>query len=304
MNRFRKNILIPLAAFLVISVLFACTSDTNVADESGVELKINFGKGDKYLYTTQVNQKINSFGTQMDQTMLMEMVYSYVGDDGANKKLDITYDHVMISTTSPMGQSRYDSKEAGKKEPEYSFMDNLIGKSFHITVAPNGDILRVDGLKELVASLSGSADESVRQTLESQFSDTAVKLMMQNSFDMYPGKKVKVGESWGKKSVMNFSGMNVNVENTYTLKSVTNGKASVAVVSVMNLPATDMSGSTGMAAQMEMTGKQEGTMEIDAATGQILSGKTTQNIEGKFSTEGQAMPININGDITINSKKQ
>ncbi len=126
---------------------------------------------------------------------------------------------------------------------------------------------------------------------------------MQNSFDMYPGKVVKVGESWNKHTTMGVSGFNINMENTYTLKSITAGKATVGVVSEMKLPATDMN-QGGMHMKMEMTGKQDGTMEIDVATGQIISGKTHQVINGKINVGGQEMPMDMAGDILISSKKQ
>lgn len=299
MNWFKKKALLPVATLLAVLVLFSCNSDKT----GYIELKMNFGQGDKYLYSTQVSQKINSFNTQMEQTMQMDMVYTYMGTVDTNKKLDITYDRIQMTMTSPMGQSKYDSRDKVKKEPEFAFMDNLIGKSFHIVIAPNGDIVTINGLKELIQSLSATTEADVQAAVESQLSDTTVRLMMQNSFDMYPGRKVKAGESWGKKSVMKYSGIAVNVENTYTLKSIADGKATVAITSVMDLPATSMTGAGESSMQMQMKGKQEGTMEINIATGQILSAKTTQTIEGNISAGGQVLPIAINGDITISSKK-
>lgn len=301
MNKIGKHFWYSLTLLLLFGTLYSCRSGSGGAD--GVEIGINFKKGDKYLYSTQVNQKINSFGTQMDQNMLMEMVYTYAADEGANKKLNITYDHVSMGMTTPMGQMQYDSRQEGAREPEFAFMDSLIGKSFGITVSPDGNILKVEGLSELMNAIAASADDATRMTLESQFSDTAVKLMMQNSFDIYPGKKVKEGESWTKSSVMSFSGVSVNMENTYTLKAVHDGKAEIAVVSQMNLPQTDMGGSAEAPMKLEMSGKQEGNLDVEIASGQILSGKTTQNINGKMSAGGQEFPMSITGDISISSKK-
>lgn len=267
-----------------------------------VTLKLNFKPGDKYLYSTQVNQKINSMGMSMDQSMTMDMVYEDAGADGDNKKLAITYDHIAMKNTTPMGVMDYDSKKPSATGSGMSFMDSLIGKSFSLSVAPNGDIVSVDGLGNLVKSLTAT-DAETKAEIDNQFSDTAIKLMMQNSFDLYPGKPVKVGETWGKKSKMGFSGINVEVENTYTLKSVNDGKATVSVKSVMNLEPTDMGAQAGIPMKMEMKGSQDGTMEVDIATGQIISGKTSQVINGKMSASGQDMPMDIKGDIIISSKK-
>jgi hypothetical protein len=201
-----------------------------------------------------------------------------------------------------MGNTTYDSKTPQKGEGEMNMMDSLIGKSFSIFVAPNGDIVKVDSLVDLINSLSASADKSASSEIASQFSDTAVKLMMQNSFDIYPGKAVKVGETWSKKSQMGFSGIKVNVENTYILKSVNGNNATIAVTSVMALPKTNM-GAAASGMEMEMTGRQEGTIEVDISSGQIISGKTTQDIKGTMTGMGQKMPMTIKGDIVISSKR-
>jgi len=306
MSTFKKTAGLWWLCCLSLLVLFSCKSESeNSGNGNPITLKINFKPGEKYLYTTQVNQKINSMNTTMDQSMTMEMIYAYEGEEGENKKLKITYDHITMGLTTPMGPVQYDSKAPEKSPADMAFMNSLIGKSFGIKVAPNGDIAAVEGLGELIKSLSGATDDNTRSAMEGQFSDTAIRMMMQNSFDLYPGKPVKVGESWGKKSVMSmgFQGLNVNMENTYTLKSINSGKATVAVASAMNLPATDMSAAAGVPMQIQMNGKQEGTMELDIATGQILSGKTTQNIEGRISGGGQTIPMNINGDVVISSKK-
>jgi hypothetical protein len=301
-----KNILSALAVMLLFAGMApSCKSGGSKTEGSGeqVELKLNFKPGDKYLYSTQVSQKINSMGmTGMDQSMLMEMVYELTGADGNNKMLTVTYSHIQMKNTTPMGVMEYNSKEGSKKDAGMGFMDSLIGKSFSLSIAPNGDIVKVEGLDNLVKSITGM-DKSVKAEVENQFSDTAIKLMMQNSFDIYPGKPVKVGDTWSKKSIMGFSGFNIAVENSYALKSVSGGKATISVTSVMTLPKSDMGETSGAPMKMEMDGKQEGTMDIDIATGQIISGKTQQTITGKLSAAGQVMPMDIKGDITISSKK-
>lgn len=305
MNGFGKKARLWLLACLPLLLLLSCGQSS----KEPVTLKLNFKPGEKYLYTTQVSQNINAtvngMNSGMEQSMLMEMIYVYEGEEAGNKKLKITYDHVSMNLNTAMGPVQYDSRKPGSiASTDMAFMNNLIGKSFIIVVAPNGDIAAVDSLDALVNSLSANEDANVRSSLESQFSDTTIRMMMQNSFDMYPGKPVKVGESWSKKSVMAMGSfnINVNVENTYTLKSVDGGKATIALASAMSLPATDMSSATGTPTQIQMSGNQEGTMEMDIATGQILSGKTTQKITGNISG-GQSIPISITGDMTISSKK-
>jgi hypothetical protein len=306
MNTFKKIAFLLIACVAIGIFVPSCKSGSekeSTGTGEGVDLKLNFKPGDKFLYSTKIDQKISyTESMSMNQSMLMEMVYAYAGEDSGNKKLSITYDHIIMNMTSPMGNTTFDSRSPKNGESDMNMMSNLIGKSFSISVAPNGDIVKVEGLGDLINSLTDSVDKTANTEVASQFSDTAVKLMMQNSFDIYPGKTVKVGETWSKKSQMGFSGIKVNVENTYTLKSVTGNKATIAVTSVMILPKTNMGASAG-GMEMEMNGKQDGTMDVDISSGQIISGKTTQDIKGTMTGMGQKMPMNIKGDITISSKR-
>lgn len=297
MNTFRKIAFILLTCATAGIFAPSCKSGTEKesAGTGEADLRLNFKPGDKFLYATKIDQKISLTQMSMDQSMLMEMVYACTGEDSGNKKLTITYDHIVMNMVSPMGSMVYDSKNPQKNDKEMSStLDSLIGKVFSISVAPDGRIVKTEGLEDLIKSQNSSNE------MAGQFSDTVVKQMMQTSFDIFPGKVVKIGESWSKKSQMGFSGMRVNVENTYVLKSIEGNKATIAMTSAMNLPTSD---NDTIAAMVQMTGKQEGTIDIDISSGQIISGKTTQDIKGTMTVMGQQMPMNIKGNIVISSKK-
>jgi hypothetical protein len=296
-----KQITFVILAAIGAAVLYpSCKSGTEsgTTSTSGpIDLKLNFKTGEKFLYSTRVDQNIESMGN-MSQSMLMEMIYTYTGDEGGDKKLAITYDHVVMHSMSPMGKIDYDSKDTQPREKGTGLMDSLIGKSFTITVAPNGEIKKVEGMSDLINAM---AKTDGGDAAANAFSDTTVRLMMQNSFDIYPGKPVKTGDTWVKKTQMGFATIKVDVENTYTLKSIDGNKATIAVTSVLSLPKTKM----GPGGSLEMNGTQKGTVDVDVTTGQILSGKTAQDIKGNMIVEGmqQPIPMNIKGDITITSKK-
>lgn len=288
-----KNKFFLLACSLVLACtsLLSCTSG-NKSDSGQINIALNFKEGEQYLYTTEVKQHINSAGMGTEQSMLMEMIYEVAGTENNNKKLRITYDRVKMS----VGNVAFDSRDSSSQtDPDLGMVHTLIGKSFELYLAPDGEIVRVEGLEPFAALGAPGA--------ENPFSDTAVRLMMQNSFDLYPGKPVAVGEQWVKKSQMGFSGIKVNVENTYTLKAVKDNEAEIIVKSVMNLPAMDMALAPGQNMKVEMQGTQDGTIEMDINSGRIIHSKTTQVIKGKMSMGGGELPMDISGDITIDSRK-
>lgn len=300
MYKIRKIAVVVLACIGSGFLIPSCKSGSesgSVAGDGSVDLKLNFKAGDKFLYTNKVNQKITSFGVTMDQSMLIEMVYNYTGEEGNNKKLTITYDHIVVDMNVPMGgRIQYDSKTPGTREGGMAMFDSLIGKSYSISVAPGGGItMGNEGL------INGS--KSGKSNMANPLSDSVVKQMMQNAFDIYPGKTVKVGDNWIKKTEMSMPmGGKINVSSTYTLKAVEGNKATITMVSELSLPQETGNKTPG---EMQMNGKQEGSMEVDIQTGQILSGKTTQDIKASMKMEGmeQAIPVEIKGEIIQSSKK-
>lgn len=279
----------------------SCNSGSNA---DAIDLKLNFKTGDKYLYTTQIDQNIGLMqGLSMNQNMTMEMTYNCKSDNAGVKEIEATYDHILLSMSSPMGEMKYDSKNPQPDGGGVNMMDSLIGKSFVMSVAQDGQIIKVNGLDAIVASFNLDNNPAAQQSIKSQLNDTAIRMMMQSSFDMYPGHKVKVGDTWNKKQQMTVSGININMENTYTLKSVENGKATLAVTSDLNLPKTEM-GVDSAKTQMELAGKQDGTIELDIATGQVISSKTISDIKGKMTMQNVPEDINIKSTITVSSKKQ
>jgi len=296
-----KQIVLGIAAVGTLATAASCGSGNGAP----VELKMNFKSGDKYLYTTEINQNIGmGQNLGMDQNITMEMLYNCTGgDNNGNKNLQITYQRILMEVKSPMGNMKYDSKEpsAGPDMTGLGIMDSLIGKSFGLEVAPDGSIKKVSGLEDILASFTQNGETA--PGIKSQLSDTAIRMMMQNSFDMYPGHAVKVGETWTKKMQMAFSGVQVNVDNTYSLKSVEGDKATLSVASVLNLPVTEMGGATENS-QMELSGKQDGTIEVDIPSGQVLSSKVNSDIKGKMTMGGAPQDVKIKGVISVTSKKQ
>jgi hypothetical protein len=306
-DNMKKARYILLSLFTIVSIatsLFSCKSGAG-SDGKPVDLKMNFKDGDKYLYTTKISQNIGLMqGLSMDQNMTVEMIYTGKGEASGNKTLDITYDHIAMEMKSPMGGMQYDSKNPNSDNTAMglNIMDSIIGKSFEITLGPDGHILTINGLDKIIQSFNLGDDAKAQMSIKNQLSDTAIRMMMQNSFDMYPGHAVKVGDTWNKKEQMTFSGINVNVDNTYTLVSVESGKANLSLSSILDLPKVNV-GKDSESSQVEMTGKQTGNLQVDIATGQVVSSQIHSDIKGKMNIQGAPQDINIKGTIIITSKK-
>src|ERR1700748_479665 len=95
-----RYILLGLFTMAGIAAMFSCRSGTG-SNGAAVDLKMNFKDGDRYLYTTKINQNIGLMqGLSMDQNMTVEMIYTGKGEASGNKTLDITYDHIAMEMKS------------------------------------------------------------------------------------------------------------------------------------------------------------------------------------------------------------
>jgi hypothetical protein len=132
------------------------------------------------------------------------------------------------------------------------------------------------------------------------FNDSAIRSMMQQSFNIYPDKAITPGDTWEKKFTMT-SMINMEMDNKYKLVSVNNGVAHLEVNSTI----TGKPGNNPAMAQMkiEMKGTQTGTMDVEVGTGLITDSKLKQNMKGKMSMMGMEIPMEISSDIHIAGKK-
>lgn len=265
------------------------------AEGDAVDLKFNVAQGEKYSYTSDINQKVTASGQQMQQNIMMKYDYEVAGADGANKKIKISYKQVKMEMTGPNLSMKYDSEhpEAGSKEMGVGF-EQLLQKSITATVSPEGGIVAIEGIDQLLPKNAANAAGIDEKTM---------KQMLESSFNIYPGKPVKVGDSWTRKSNFNMQIFQMSIEATYTLKSVNGGKATLAVDSKISM---DPSASTDPKMQnlkMQISGTQKGTLELEVASGQLVSGAIKQEIKGNINAGGKDMPMELSSDVRMTGQK-
>jgi hypothetical protein len=277
-------------AVLAAGVLFtSCNSGNSSATANGdaVALKFKLLDGSKYLYTTDITNQTNTMGQNISNKMLMEFTYDVTAGENENKDLVVTYTRVKMDMNA-MGQTMsYDSNDSANANPMFKALGNMIGKSFTTTVAPNGTIVKVEGIESLVPEgTQGLDQETLKQT-------------MQTSFNVFPEKPVKVGESWTKTTDMKLQNFNMKLDSKYTLDKVEGDNAIIS----MDGKISSEAGASVQGMEMNLDGTQTGKLEIDIPTGQAISGDIKQLIKGKFNANGQEIPMDISSDVKISSKK-
>ena len=195
-----------------------------------VTIKFDLPVGKAYSYSTSIDLNQEMPGQKMKSTMLYN--YSLKVNKGNKGIKEITSTYGDMSMQMEMNGKKM-SFGAGQKE-ETSNPLNLIGKmfsamkgkSFVMEVNDQGDIINVKGFDKIADAVidelnipEANKDQFVK-SFKSQFNENSVKQMFSESFNIFPGKKVKPGESWQKKAALPMAKQSVDVFTTYTLKEL------------------------------------------------------------------------------------
>ena len=297
---------------LVAGMLFSCGGGSKKLD-----LRLRLGQGKSYstkmVADQTITQTIQGQTQEIKQTIGMAYTYDVkkVESDGS-AQVDIAYDWILYSQDGPMGKSEYDSSNPPATLPDAALgYAALLGKGFSMTVTPLGEVTGVQGIDALLWGIldtlnvpAGSTRDALLENLQAQFGEEAMKESFEKATAIYPEKPVAVGDSWSKKLVLAM-GMPMIVDNTWTLKSRKDGVAFVDVKSTIapNPDAKPMEIS-GMTVSYEVSGDQNGTLELDEATGWPLRSNMTQNLSGQISAAGMTWPITIVSDIRFEPWKK
>ena len=296
-----KGVEMKIKKLLFLTVFFC----TGVLTQAQVKLSFNPAKGETYSYRFDIEQA----GTQtfMGQEipinttigMLLEMNIKEKNKDEV--RVNYTYKEIVMTVSIPMMNIHYDSKNPVEKLSEQEqliaqIFNSLIGKTMNVVISSNGSVKSISGFKAIMEEMQKNMDSSVSQqmagTLLQSFNDEAMKNMFEQSFRFYPNSAVKISDSWNSDFSYVVMGMNNDIKNTYTLKSIKNNVAALDVVSILTLkPNAGMEG--------EISGEQKGEISLNVQTGMLVNSNTTQNIKGKLNIQGSEMWMDLVSKTTV-----
>lgn len=292
---------------LLLSALTIVKAHNKTAEEQGkqsVLLKMNLKKGASYLFSTSIDQLVNQevMGNQMDikQQTQVDYIYEVVESNTQGMKIKSTYQTMAINMETPQGNFHFDSKRTDNPESPLKAVGKMVGKSFVMYLSPEGEVTKVEGMQDVLNSIGGEA--STQQLLKQQFSDSAFMNMMNVSLNIYPNKEIQPNESWQKDFKMPMAGMmEMDLQNQYTLTAINGKQADISVHSTIKLSPLDSESPLGNM-QINLTGTQDGKVQVDSSTGLINSSTINQQISGDISAQGMKIPMKITSKITLTGK--
>lgn len=238
-----------------------------------------------------------------------------------------TYDAVRLKMDAPGMVVDYDSTNAVDgavpNNPMAQTFAALVGQSLDVVMTPEGRVTDLKGADRLMEAVVNSvqlppgARAGLEQQMKSQFGDEALKRQFEQMTAIYPAEPVGVGDAWDVEQRINM-GFPMTLKTTYTLKSLSGGKATADLKGTIRTgaaaAAADGEAPEGDAAAPdpnqpapELSGTQTGTLVIDQATGWLTSGTGKQDIKGNLTVNagGQKLviPMTIKTDIKFEQPK-
>jgi len=299
-----KCLLACLSALLLIQTL-ACAAPEKILPrlklQVGQKFKLKASSDSKMVSTVQGQTQVITDSASLVCTFELLSL-----DEVGDMTMKVTYDSIRLSEDAPAGKIVYDSTSTSEVPPLVRGIAALVGQSFTMRITPEGRVRSVSGADEIVAKAiekNNVLSEPWRSALSKQITDRFGNLPtsenMQGMFGVYPDKAVAIGERYSRK----FQTAENIIESFYKITDRKDGILTIKCYAKIT-PNPESPGIQIGLVQMksEATGTEEGTLQIEEATGMILHISATSKSSGNLLVVSGAPEMRIPTNITGSTK--
>jgi len=291
-------------------------------NQEKIQYQMQFKEGEKYYLRFLTEQKISQTvsGQQQysEQTVGLgcDLDVKKVEPNG-NTLVSYTYRWVNLKQTAAGNRVEYDSSDKGSPVPPMAQgFAVLLDEGFSLKTTPQGRIEEVMGLQTLRENIErklpqGPMKQAMMMGIKQFINEEGIKEMTESSLAIYPEKPVGIGDSW-KRTLTLTQGAAMTLENEWTLKDRKDGVSFIEVKS--NIKSNPEGGSVEVGTakvSYNLSGKQQGMIELEESTGRIIRSRINQDISGQIKLEvpGQQtqqtpIPVRINSIVTCEMTKR
>jgi hypothetical protein len=291
-------------------------------NQEKIQYQMHFKEGEKYYMRFVTEQKISQ--TVSGQQQYTEHTIG-IGCDldvksvepNGNALMSYTYRWANLIQTATGGKVVYDSSDKGSPVPPMAQgFAALLDEGFSMKITPLGRVEEVMGLRELRDNVGsklpeGPMKEALRMGIIQFINGEGIKEMTESSLAIYPDKPVGIGDSW-KRTLTLTRHDSMTVENEWILKDRKDGTSFIEVKSnIKSNPKAEPVGMGSTKVSYDLSGKQQGMIEVEESTGRLIRSRINQDISGQIKVEvpGQQtqqppIPVRINGIVTCEMTKR
>lgn len=321
MKRIVILITILLVAFFSINQSFAAINVTRPLgplQQTGekIQYQMRFKAGEKYylrMVTEQkISQTISGQVQNIEQTIGLGCDFDVENvEPNGNAWVSYTYRWAKYVKKGAGGSVEYDSsKKDLSATPMAQGFAAILEETFSLKITPQGRVEEVRGLQTVRSNVGkklpeGPMREVMMMGLKQFINEEGIKEMTESSMAIYPEKPVGIGDSWKKTAVLT-QGAAMTIENECILKDRKNGISFIEIKSdIKSNPKAEPVAMGSTKVSYELSGKQQGLIEIEESTGRLIRSKTNQEVSGqiKVKVAGQqsqetSVPVKIDSVVT------
>jgi len=257
-----------------------------------VQLQLKLDKGKTYYERLVVDQRITQ--TLMGQEQVIDNVIG-VGrkldvadvDAQGNMRIRCTYIWVQFKQSGPMGVMEYDSSHPANVPVGAEGFAALVGEGYAIRLSPKGEVLDVNDVEELQKAVrkklpEGTDISSGVNPVAFLLTENGIQETTEGLLSVYPDGPVDEGACWERRRTTE-QGFAMIAESKWTVQKRLGGVATLASTSTIQPdPSGKPMDTQGMKMKVEVSGTQEGTAQVDEATGLIKMARSYSELKGKI----------------------
>ncbi|TLX70243.1 hypothetical protein E9993_22465 [Labilibacter sediminis] len=283
------------------------------------DLKYKLKKGTDYrFYQETVMSIIQTLGF-LEQEIKNEFKgitrFTPVGTEGNNIVLKTSFETLALKIESIMFNMNYDSSKPVNQDDEMARIYNgIVGKDFKMIITPQGTVVRIVGLNELIdkaiasmGNVQPQAASKLKRAMAAQMGEKALKGNMEMILSIYPKGAKRVGDKWSTGTVLT-SALKANLSNNWTLADVSDKQWKLTGdgnISAQNIRAK----MHGMDVVFNLKGKQKTEYSLNQADGWFINGKQSQQIDGTVNMnvssqlpQGMDIPMKVKSTTYIEKR--
>lgn len=299
----RKRFLVHLFILVIaLSILLTgCSQKT--------ALTLDLKDGSKYETTITVNQTMvqEMEGEKITSTSDFVMgcsIDSKGKDEEGNQKAELGYTKLSMTIGMPeLGlQMKFDTADENSKNEVTDMLRKLISKKFTITVSPEGEIVKFEGLDDLLKEFVDESElddmelEEALASLNGFLSEDSIRETFETSswISSPEDEELKVGTTWTETLSTTIEEMPIELEAKYTIKEIKGSKVTLTVESTIELTeGSILEAEEGFGMEYSLEGSQSGELVVDLDTGLVMNGKVTTNFTGNMSMDMDIITFDI-----------
>ena len=282
--------IIFLAVLILVSSFYAL---------AGNKYQLKLKKGDSFVMTTKIEQKItqNVMGMEITIDLNVNAEVDLVVSELSKGEVLFSqvYKSLMVTMKAPMQGVDISMDSNGESNEYNNAIKSVLGKEVRVKVDVEGNVLSIEGLDQFLSDLRIVEDSGA--DLLQFFDEEGLKKNFKALFPITYGKNYEQGDTWSLENVKEGE-MRVESNTDYLVSAVSKNK--FEYTSQSSRYVSGYQEQQGMEMSINMNGKFSGKAEMNTKTGLLKSYSQTGMITGNTVIEAnEQMPMDMDIPMTI-----